>query len=65
MTITLMLLWLSIRNIEQKDIPLQVAPQVVAPLSMDEYLLGFKSWARNEVRKRQLLRVETGWELKI
>lgn len=54
MTTALMLLWLSASKIEQKDIPLQEAPQVTCPLSMDEYLERFQWWARKDVRKRQL-----------
>lgn len=56
MTTELMLLWMMVKHVEVKEIPLQEAPQVTCPLSMDEYLGLFQWWAREDVRKRQLER---------
>lgn len=59
MNIHLMLLLMSI-NVPNtpKELPLYEMPQVVCPSDMDEYLLRFHTWARNEVRQRQLERVD-------
>lgn len=49
MNLHLMILLLSI-NVTHKDEPLIEAPQVVCPLSMDEYVSQYASWARKEIR---------------
>ncbi len=56
MSVTIVVLWLMAPRLEHKDIPLQEAPQVVCPLSLDEYASIFRWWARKEVKERQLER---------
>lgn len=56
MNIHVMLVLLGLQVPKSKDLKLQEAPQVVCPLSLDEYVSVFRFWARKEVRERQLER---------
>lgn len=45
------------------ELPLYEYPQVVCPISIDEYLEWYKEWARPEIRKRQLERHENWFKI--
>ncbi len=53
-----LLLLLSLHAPKHKDEYVIPAPQVVCPLTMDEYINHYQWWARKEIRKRQLIRSE-------
>ncbi len=53
MSITLMLLMLSYKEPVHKDMELIPAPQVTCPMSLHEYSLRFRWWARKDVILRQ------------